>query len=116
MNEPSLVSRYAFGTRTALFHVCSRCGAVPVVTSEIEGHVYAVVSVNAFDNVEPSLLRRAPISFDGEAVDSRLARRAQLDRRRPVHGARRAAGLSRMFRFPPRQTACEPTMPNPRNT
>ena len=24
--EPSQVSKYSFGTRTALFHVCSRCG------------------------------------------------------------------------------------------
>ena len=77
VTEPSLLSRYAFGTGTALFHVCSRCGAVPVVTSEIDGRVYAVVSVNAFDDVEPSMLRRAPISFDGEAVGTRLARRTR---------------------------------------
>jgi len=75
VNEPSLVSRYSFGTGTALFHVCSRCGAVPVVTSEIDAHVYAVVSVNAFDDVNHSLLRRAPASFQGETVASRLDRR-----------------------------------------
>ena len=69
------LSRYSFGTGTADFNVCSRCGAVPVVTSEIAGQLYAVVSVNAFDNVDASLLRRKPISFDGEDVDSRLARR-----------------------------------------
>jgi hypothetical protein len=33
------------------------------------------VSVNAFDNVDASLLRRAPISFDGEDEATRLARR-----------------------------------------
>jgi hypothetical protein len=68
-------SGYAFGTETATFHVCNRCGAVPVVTSEIDGKLYAVVNVNAFDNVDPSMLRKAPISFDGEDTDSRLARR-----------------------------------------
>jgi hypothetical protein len=73
--EPSLVSRYFFGTRTAEFHVCARCGVVPLVTSTIEDHVYAVVNVNAFDNVDPSLLRRTPTSFDGESVELRLARR-----------------------------------------
>ncbi len=73
--EPSQVSKYSFGTRTALFHVCSRCGIVPVVTSEIDGHLYAVVSVNAFNDVKASLIRRAPVSFDGEGVDSRLVRR-----------------------------------------
>ncbi len=75
--EPALVSKYSFGTRTAEFHICSRCGIVPVVTSVVENHLYAVVSVNAFNNVEPSLLRHAPASFDGESVESRLARRAR---------------------------------------
>ena len=35
VKDPSLVSKYAFGTHTAEFHVCSRCGIVPVVTSRI---------------------------------------------------------------------------------
>lgn len=69
------VHRYEFGTRTAQFHVCRDCGIVPVVTSEIGGRVYAVVSVNAFDNVAPDLLKRAPASFDGESEGDRLARR-----------------------------------------
>lgn len=75
IREPAQVSRYAFGTRTAEFHICARCGVVPLVTSLIDGRLYAVVSVNAFDNVDPSLLRRAPASFDGEDEASRLARR-----------------------------------------
>ena len=75
VREPSLVSRYAFGTRTAEFHVCSRCGIVPVVTSRIDDRLYAVVSVNAFEGVDPALLKRGPMSFDGEGTDDRLARR-----------------------------------------
>jgi hypothetical protein len=75
VRDAGRVNRYAFGTRTAEFHICKGCGAVPVVTSEIDGRLYAVVSVNAFDNVDPSMLRRAPISFEGEEVDSRLERR-----------------------------------------
>jgi hypothetical protein len=75
VSDPALVSDYAFGTKTARFHVCARCGAVPVVTSRIDGRLSAVVSVNAFDNVDPSLLRRAPASFDGESEETRLARR-----------------------------------------
>jgi hypothetical protein len=75
VREPSLVSEYSFGTRTALFHVCARCGIVPVVTSLIDANLYAVVSVNAFNNVEQSLLRRLPASFEGESIESRLARR-----------------------------------------
>ena len=78
VQEPSLVSRYAFGTRTAEFHVCSRCGVVPVVTSEIEGRLYAVVNGNTFDGVDAALLKRSlPANFDGEAMDCRLARRTR---------------------------------------
>ena len=39
VKDPALVSKYAFGTRTAEFHTCARCGIVPVVTSRIEGQV-----------------------------------------------------------------------------
>jgi len=77
VKEQSSVSRYAFGTRTAEFHVCSCCGVVPVVTSEIAGRLYAVVNVNTFDAVAASLLRRSSANFDGEGTDSRLERRAR---------------------------------------
>jgi hypothetical protein len=75
VKDPSLVSRYAFGTRTAEFHTCARCGIVPVATSRIDGRLYAVVSVNAFEGIDQSLLRRVSTSFDGEGEESRLARR-----------------------------------------
>jgi hypothetical protein len=75
IGDPSLVSKYAFGSRTATFHVCSRCGAVPLVTCDIANHLYAVVNVNVLENVDPSCLRRAAADFEGEDLDSRLARR-----------------------------------------
>ena len=75
IREPGLVSQYAFGTRSAEFHICARCGIVPVVTSRIDGHLYAVVSVNALEGIDPSRLRRAPVDFEGEATEERLARR-----------------------------------------
>ena len=77
VKDPTLVSRYMFGTRTAEFHVCSGCGVVPVVTSEIAGRLYAVVNVNTFEGVDAALLRRASANFDGEGTDSRLERRAR---------------------------------------
>ena len=73
--QSGLVSRYAFGTRTAEFLVCARCGIVPAVVSRIDDRLYAVVSANAFENVEPALLQRAPASFDGETEAARLERR-----------------------------------------
>jgi hypothetical protein len=69
------VCDYEFGTRTAQFHVCAICGVVPVATSRIDDHLYAVVNVNSFQNVPPGMLRRAPVSFDNEAETERLARR-----------------------------------------
>jgi len=77
VRDPALVSRYLFGTRTAAFHVCARCGAVPLVTSEIAGRVYAVVNVNALEDIDPSWLNRSAANFDGEDVDARLARRTR---------------------------------------
>jgi len=75
IRDPSLISKYVFGSRTATFHVCSRCGAVPLVTSEIANRLYAVVNVNVLENIEESWLGRAAASFEGEDVESRLARR-----------------------------------------
>ena len=75
VKEPSRVSKYAFGTGTAEFHICTRCGAVPVVTSEIDDHLYAVVSVNAFEDVDSSLLQRTSANFASEQKGDRLARR-----------------------------------------
>jgi hypothetical protein len=48
---------------------------MPVVTSRIDGRLFAVVSVNAFDDVDPALLRRASSSVEGEREEDRLARR-----------------------------------------
>ncbi len=77
VQDAALVSKYAFGTRTATFHICSRCGVVPLVTSDIGNRLYAVVNVNALEHVDPSWLRRSSADFEGEAVEARLARRAR---------------------------------------
>jgi hypothetical protein len=73
--DPARASRYKFGTGTAEFHVCASCGVVPVVTSRIDGRLYAVVNVNTFEGVDPALLRHAAADFDGESEADRLARR-----------------------------------------
>lgn len=71
----ALVSKYAFGTKTAQFHTCTRCGVAPVAISQIDGRLYAVVNVNTFEGVPASLLRRVSTTFDSEDEASRLARR-----------------------------------------
>ena len=72
--NPALVSKYTFGTGNASFHTCARCGIVPVVTSKIDDRLYAVVSVNAFENVDQSLIRRESADFEGEESEACLAR------------------------------------------
>ena len=77
IRDASLVSKYTFATATATFHVCSRCGVVPLVTSEIANQLHAVVNVNAMENVDPAWLHRTAAHFDAEDVGSRLARRSR---------------------------------------
>lgn len=51
VHDGKAAATYAFGTGTASFHVCSRCGVVPFVSSEIADRLYAVVNVNTFEGV-----------------------------------------------------------------
>lgn len=71
----SSVSKYRFGTETAEFYVCSVCGTVPFVTSDIDDVRYAVVNVTTFDNVDISTLSSSPTNFDDEDTGTRLDRR-----------------------------------------
>jgi hypothetical protein len=75
VKNPTLVSKYAFGTETAKFHICTACGVVPLVTSQIDDHLYAVVNVNTFEGVDASLFNHASANVEGEEKESRLARR-----------------------------------------
>ena len=75
IHNPSLLSLYQFGTRTAEFYVCAQCGSVPFVTSRIDGDLYAVVNVNTLEGVDPSVFVGAMSNFDGESKETRLERR-----------------------------------------
>lgn len=75
VRQPAQVSRYAFDTKTADFHVCAICGVVPLVTSRIDDRLHAVVNVNSFIDVDAALLQRSPASLEGESETERLARR-----------------------------------------
>jgi hypothetical protein len=75
IRDASVVSKYRFGTKTADFYVCARCGVVPFVTSAIDDRLYAVVNVNTCDDIDPSSLVRTATNFDGEGMGDRLERR-----------------------------------------
>ena len=73
--DPAIVERYAFGTKTADFLICRRCGVLPVVTSLIEETLYAVVNVNTLEGVDRSEFDESTTDFEGEETADRLARR-----------------------------------------
>lgn len=75
IDNPSLVNKYAFGTKTADFYTCMRCGVVPFVLSEIENITYAVVSVRALDDISTFTVSSSATDFEGEGTGSRLERR-----------------------------------------
>ncbi|MDH3672224.1 MAG: GFA family protein [Gammaproteobacteria bacterium] len=77
VSDQSRINKYAFGTKTAEFYICARCGVMPFVTSKFEGKTYAVVNVNTFEGVNPGDLVSSVTDFDGESIDGRLQRRAR---------------------------------------
>jgi hypothetical protein len=62
---------------TADFHICTICGVVPLVSSEIDDQTFAVVNVNTFDNKQEFNMTVTSTDFGGEDVGSRLDRRKQ---------------------------------------
>ncbi len=73
--DESIVSRYKFGTKTADFYICSACGIVPFVLSEIDKQTYAVVNVNTFHDGDSISFSSSTTNFDGEDTANRLERR-----------------------------------------
>lgn len=69
------VHPYQFGTKTAKFLVCKICGAVPIVLSAIEGRTYGIINVNTLEEAEHFSRHAAVMSYEGESVENRLARR-----------------------------------------
>jgi len=73
----ALLTRHTFGTRTAEFLICKQCEDIPLVTSEIDGRLYAVVNVHALQDISPTLFKHFNSNFDGESIEERAKRRRQ---------------------------------------
>lgn len=71
------MSRYRFGTRTADFRFCSRCGVALLATCEIGGSTRAVLNVNTLDEDQKIEFDSSDSCFDGESLEQRLARRGR---------------------------------------
>lgn len=68
--------RYRFGTKTADFLICSRCGVVLAATSENEGTRRGVIRVECLEGSEHFLAVSSDMDLDGELLEARLDRRA----------------------------------------
>jgi len=72
----SQVERYQFGSRTADYILCRRCGVYIGAVCDTATGVRAVVNVNCLP--DRAAFTRAPAApdYDGEATEARLARRS----------------------------------------
>ncbi len=72
----SQVERYRFGTATADFLICKRCGIYIGAAAETENGWCSVTNLNSLDDRALFVNPPAPTVHDGETVESRIARRA----------------------------------------
>jgi len=75
VDSPEALQRYRFGTKTAETLICRHCGIYLAATVAIDGALYAVINVNAFD--DRTAFERAPeaMNYEGESAEQRIARR-----------------------------------------
>ena len=74
--DASKLERYRFGTKTTDFLICNGCGVyLAAVLTSARGQ-FATLNVNAMQSL-PDLAEAAPVSYDGESSEHRMARREQ---------------------------------------
>lgn len=71
-----LVERYRFGTATAEFLICRRCGVYIGAVCDTPAGTRAVINTNCLDDRTAFTGQPNPTDHDGETLDGRLSRRA----------------------------------------
>jgi hypothetical protein len=71
----ALVEPYRFGTGTADFLVCRRCGVYVGAVCDTDGGTRAVINTNCLDSSAEFVGIPAPTVHDGETTSARVARR-----------------------------------------
>jgi hypothetical protein len=71
----SLVERYRFGTRTADYIVCRRCGVYVAAVCETAAGTRAVVNVNCLSDRAAFASGPTVTQYEGEDTEARLRRR-----------------------------------------
>ena len=72
----SLTKRSRFGTCTAEFLICKRCGVYIGAIGETASGTRGVINTNCLDDRAAFTQQPNPVDHDGEAIGDRLARRA----------------------------------------
>jgi hypothetical protein len=72
----SLVEPYRFGSGTAEFLICRRCGVYVGAVCVTTVGARAVINTNCLEDRATFIRQPAPVDHDGEATQDRLARRA----------------------------------------
>jgi hypothetical protein len=74
--DPTRLSRYRFGTRTAEFLLCGHCGIFVGGTMTHQGRRFGVLNTRSLTPLLPELLSPQAVDFEGETLEARLVRRA----------------------------------------
>jgi hypothetical protein len=72
----SLVELYRFGSGTAEFLICRRCGVYIGAVGETTAGTRAVINTTCLKDRAAFIRQPDPVDHDGEATEDRLARRA----------------------------------------
>src|SRR5215469_6754151 len=72
----ALVEPYRFGTLTADYIVCRRCGVYVAAICETTAGTRAVVNINCLADRASFTQVPSPPDYEGESVEGRLSRRA----------------------------------------
>ena len=73
----SLVEPYRFGSGTAEFLVCRRCGVYIGALCDTPAGLRATINTNSLDDRAEFAQAAAAVDHDGESLEDRLARRAR---------------------------------------
>jgi hypothetical protein len=74
-DDSSRVELYRFGTRTADFLICRRCGVFIAAVSDLENAPIAVVNVNCLDDRARFTALTTMHEFQSETFEARASRR-----------------------------------------
>ena len=83
----SLVEAYRFGTGTAAFLICRRCGVYIGAVCDTPAGLRATINTNSLDDRARFTQPAAAVDHDGEDLADRLARRACTWTPAVVHSA-----------------------------